>query len=104
MHITGRICLALVCGWSGVAQETYGQAAGFWLLILPAAGRLAYLVRNQRHAPSTRLNFFGMLFALTISTGITFERTLPGLWIVAYSALLSGAGLLGIYLYKDQEG
>ena len=98
------IYLTLVCGWSGVAQETYGHAAGFWLLILPAIGRLAHLVRNQRHDPSTLLCFFGMLFALTICTGITFERTLPGLWIVAYSALLSGAGLLGIHLYKGQDG
>jgi uncharacterized membrane protein len=98
------IYLALICGWSGVAQETYGQAAAFWLLILPATGRLAYLIRNNRHAPATLLSFFGMLFALCISTGIAFERTVPGLWIVAYSALLSGAGLLGIHLYEEREG
>jgi uncharacterized membrane protein len=98
------IYLALACGWSGVAQDTYGQAAGFWLLILPAIGRLACLVRNNRHDPATLLSFFGMLFALCISTGIVFERTVPGLWIVAYSALLGGAGLLGIHLYEGREG
>jgi len=96
--------LALACGWSGVAQETYGQAAGFWLLILPGLARLAYLIRTDRHTPETLLNLWGMLIALCIATGMTFERTLPGLWIIAYSALLSGTGVLGIQLYNNQTG
>ncbi len=98
------IYLGLICGWSGNAQETYGQAAGFWLLIIPSVARLACMIRSDRHAPDTLISFFGILIALCISTGIVFERTVPGLWIVAYSALLSGAGLLGMYLYKDRDG
>lgn len=98
------IYLALACGWSGVAQETYGQAAGFWLLMIPPIARLVYLLRTKLHAPDTLLSLWGILFALCISTGIVFERSVPGLWIVAYSALLSGAGLLGMYLYKDRDG
>jgi hypothetical protein len=62
------------------------------------------LIRNNRHAPETLLSLWGILFALCISTGIVFERTVPGLWIVAYSALLSGAGLLGMYLYGERDG
>lgn len=98
------IYLALACGWSGVAQETYGQAAGFWLLIVPPIIRLVPLLRKNLHAPETLLSLWGLLFALCISTGIVFERAVPGLWIVAYSALLSGAGLLGIHLYKGLDG
>ena len=98
------IYLALICGWSGVAQETYGQAAGFWLLMVPPIAHLVPLVRNNRHAPSTLLSLWGILFTLCISTGIVFEKTVPGLWIVAYSALLSGAGLLGMHLYRDRTG
>ena len=100
----GLIYLALACGWSGVAQEEAGQAAGFWLLILPTIGRLVYLIRTQRHAPETLLNVWGMLFALCIATGLTLERTVPGLWIVAYAALLSGAGLIGMHLYGERDG
>ncbi|RKX46754.1 MAG: hypothetical protein DRP64_02740 [Verrucomicrobia bacterium] len=98
------IYLALACGWSGVAQDTYGQAAEFWLLMVPPIIRLVYLIRKDRHAPDTLLSLWGILFALCISTGIVFEKTVPGLWIVAYSALLSGAGLLGMHLYGDREG
>jgi len=98
------IYLALACSWSGLAQETYGQAAGFWLLMIPAIVRLVSLLRRNLHAPDTLLSLWGILFALCISTGIVFERAVPGLWIVAYSALLSGAGLLGMYLYKDRDG
>lgn len=98
------IYLALACGWSGVAQETYGQAAGFWLLMVPPIIRLVQLLRRNLHAPETLLSLWGILFALCISTGIVFERTVPGLWIVAYSALLSGAGLLGMHLYSERDG
>lgn len=100
----GLIYLALACSWSGVAQEDMGQAAGFWLLILPGIARLVHMVRKNRHSPETLLNLWGILFALCISTGIVFERTVPGLWIIAYAALLSGAGLLGIHLYGKREG
>ncbi len=98
------IYLALACSWSGVAQETYGHAAGFWLLMLPPIIRLMSLIRNDRHAPGTLLSLWGILFAFCISTGIVFEKTIPGLWIIAYSALLSGSALLGMHLYSDREG
>lgn len=98
------IYLALACGWSGVVQETYGQASGFWLLLAPPIIRLVQLLQHDRHAPETLLSLWGMLFTLCVSTGIVFERTVPGLWIVAYSALLSGAGLLGMHLYGEREG
>ncbi len=98
------IYLALACGWSGVAQDTYGQAAGFWLLMVPPITRLVSLMRKDRHAPDSLLSLWGILFTLSISTGIVFERTVPGLWIVAYSALLSGAGLLGMHLYGERDG
>ncbi len=96
--------LALVCGWSGAAQDTYGQAAAFWLLVLPATLRIALLMRTNRDSVETAISLAGLLAALCVGTGIAFERTVPGLWIVAYSALLSGAGLLGLCLYGEREG
>jgi uncharacterized membrane protein len=98
------IYLALACGWSGAAQSSYGQAAAFWLLLLPAALRLAHLARASRDSVETVISLAGMLAALCVSTGLAFERTVPGLWIVAYSALLSGAGLLGLCLYGERDG
>jgi len=98
------IYLALACGWSAAAQDAYGQAAAFWLLLLPAVAHLARLIAAHRHANDTALACAGMLLALCVGTGLVFERTVPGLWIVAYSALLSGAGLLGLWLYGERDG
>jgi len=98
------IYLGLSWGWSEVAQETYGHAAGFWLLILPAIGKLVAMIRRNRHSPDTLVSFFGVLFTLCMSLGFVFERTIPGLWIIAYSTLLSCAGLVGIHYYKGCEG
>ena len=98
------IYLALIAGWSGAAQQDYGQASAFWLLMLPAIGKLCAMLKVKRNDPDTLISFFGVLLTLIISTGIVFERTIPGLWIVAYSALLSGTALLGLKLYGAQEG
>lgn len=98
------IYLALACGWSGVAQETYGQAGAFWLLVLPAAAYVAHLVRSGRDAPQTAIGLTGLLLSVSVGTALVLERTVPGLWVVAYSALLSGAGLLGFWLYGDRSG
>lgn len=98
------IYLGLICGWSGAAQSEYGQAIGFWPLILPAIGKVAAMIRVQKDAPDTLVCLSGLLLTLAISTGIVFERTVPGLWIVAYSALFSGAALWGLYAYGDKDG
>lgn len=98
------IYLGLICGWSGAAQSTYGHALGFWLLILPALGKVGAMVRVQKDSPDTLVSLFGVLISLAISTGIVFERTVPGLWIIAYSALLSGSALWGLHIYGDKDG
>ncbi len=98
------IYLALTCGWSGVAQDTYGHAAGFWILIIPALVHLIKLVRNERYAAETSICFVGMIVALCVSLGIALEHSIPGLWIVTYSTLLSGISLMGVRLYGDRRG
>ncbi|MDF7806092.1 DUF2157 domain-containing protein [Pontiellaceae bacterium B12219] len=98
------IYLALICGWCGAAQQNYGQATAFWLLLLPALGKVSAMVRVRRNDPDTLVSLFGFLSCLTISLGIVFERTVPGLWIIAYSALLAAAALFGILFYEDEDG
>lgn len=96
--------LALICGWTGLAQEAYGQAAGFWVLLIPAVVRCILKVRADRNAPVTVLNLSGLLIAFCIAIGAAFERTVPGLWIVAYSAFLSAAALCGTHCGFENDG
>lgn len=98
------IYLALIGGWSVAAQEAYGQAAAFWLLALPPVAFLVQRLRADRCGNEAALAFAAVLLTACVCTGATFERTVPGLWIVAYSALLSGAGLLGLWLYGARDG
>jgi len=98
------IYLALITSWTGLAQNEYRQAVGYWPLLLPALVYLRQQLRQNRHSPVSLLALYGLLFSITISLGIVFERTLPGLWTIAYAALLTGFYLLGITYYKDEDG
>jgi len=98
------IYLALITTWTGVAQNEYRQAVGYWPLLVPALLYLRQRLRQDRHAPSTLFTLYGLLFSITISLGIVLERTVPGLWTMAYAALLTGCYLLGITRYDESEG
>lgn len=98
------IYLGLIGGWSIAAQADYGQAAAYWLLLLPAIGKLWGMLKIKRHEPDTLVSFFGLLLAMLISVGVVFEKTVPGLWIVAYSALLGGVALIGLKFYGHEDG
>jgi uncharacterized membrane protein len=98
------VYLGLIWGWTINAQETYGQAAAFWALFAPAALFTVQGIRGDADHPATLIRVWGALLALIMSVGFVLERTVPGLWIIAYSALLSGAGLLGVRLYAGRQG
>lgn len=98
------IYLALITCWTGVAQNEYRQAVGYWPLLIPALFYLRQRLQENRHAPTALLALYGLLFSITISLGIVFERTVPGLWTMAYAALLTGCYLLGITRYETAEG
>lgn len=92
--------LALITGWTGVAQNEYQQAVGYWPLLVPALFFLRQRLRKNTHSPDTLLTIYGLLLSITIALGIVFERTVPGLWTMAYAALLTGCYLIGITHYE----
>ena len=83
--------LALVCGWSAAAQDRYGQAAAFWPLLLPALAWQARLFLADGNSAQANVAFAGLFTALCVGMGLALERTVPGLWVIAYAALLSGS-------------
>jgi len=94
--------ITLICSWSGAAQNEYGQALGFWLLLIPAVVHVIRLIRHE--APSELLSLWGLMLMLPIALGIVLERTVPGLWIVGYASFLSLSGLLGLRLFPTKSG
>ena len=94
--------IALICSWSIVAQDEYGQAAGFWLLLIPAIIYVRQRVRNRgQHG---RLSLWGLMLMLSIALGIVLERTIPGIWILIYASFLSLSGLIGLRLFPSESG
>ena len=106
LRSTGSILfyLVLLVTWTGISQEQNGQALAFWGLILPPVYWTVQKIRTQKYSPETLLSLWGLLLAITCSLGIVLEKTVPGLWIVIYSAFLSGIALLGMWLYREQDG
>lgn len=96
--------LALVCGWSAAAQDRYGQAAAFWPLLLPALAWQARLFLADRNSAQANVAFAGLFTALCVGMGLALERTVPGLWVIAYAALLSGSALFGFAFYGERSG
>ncbi len=94
--------IVLICCWSGAAQDQYGQALGFWLLLIPA---LIYVIQQIRtNYQSGLLALWGLMLMLPIALGMVLERTIPGLWIIAYASFLSLAGLLGMRHFPTAYG
>jgi uncharacterized membrane protein len=94
--------ITLICSWSDAAQDEYGQALGFWLLLIPAVVHVVRLIRREAH--EGLLSLWGLMLMLSIALGIVLERTVPGLWIVAYACFLSLSGLLGLRLFPTESG
>jgi len=94
--------ITLICSWSGAAQDEYGQALGFWLLLIPAVIHVVRLIRREAHEGLVSL--WGLILMLPIALGIVLERTVPGLWIISYACFYSLSGLLGLRLSPTESG
>jgi uncharacterized membrane protein len=94
--------IGITC-WSGFAQVEIGHAAMFWplfALIVPCVFQSA---KNNIYSNRTRLLFWGVAVCLCISVGIVMEGTIPGLWIIVYSALFAGLYLVDTLLLSENK-
>jgi uncharacterized membrane protein len=88
--------MAGITAWSGYQQVEHGYAEAFWLLALLLAPHLWQSFRRDSFGiRSTWLSWAGAL-TLCVATGITLERSLPGLWILIYTSLLAFLYLAGV--------
>ncbi|MGB0257583.1 MAG: DUF2157 domain-containing protein, partial [Coraliomargarita sp.] len=96
--------LALICFWTGHAQDRYDQAIGFWPLLLPALAWCFQCSRNSWTAPRTLISLWALMLSLPIALGISLEHKFPGLWIVTYASYFGLIGLLGLRFYPNCHG
>jgi uncharacterized membrane protein len=75
--------------WAGLVQQYAAHAVGFWPLTLLLAPMIVQALRQRESSPTAIWLTLGTLAYLTIGVGIVLEKTLPGLWIIAYASLMT---------------
>ncbi|MBI4558539.1 MAG: DUF2157 domain-containing protein [Candidatus Hydrogenedentes bacterium] len=84
-----------ITSWAGHVQSESGHAAWFWLLALLATPHAVAVIRRDPDGPRAIILAKAVCLCLTVATGVVFEKMLPGLWIVMYSALFGVFFLVG---------
>lgn len=96
--LAAGVALALITGWAGVATEA-GRAVGYWLWLLPLGPWLWRAWRRVGESMRAAWALWALALSLLVGLGFSLDRSLPGLWIVAYSGLL--ATLIGCDTCRD---
>lgn len=91
--------LAGMVFWAIDAQEHGGQAVLFWPLAALILPHTIAAARENVYAVRPVVLFWGLALALCIATGVTLEKILPGLWIIAYGGLFAVLYLAGEFWF-----
>lgn len=97
------LTLAWAVWWAGAAQIEGETAVFFWPFIAASLPFFIARFRENRYAPSVIRLSLATAVALTAGLGISLEKSLPGLWIIAYPSLFSLLYTLSAYLYPDRK-
>lgn len=89
LYLIGATC------WSIAAQSEGGHALWYWPLFVAVVPLLWWEHHRDAAAPRNAFLAWVCALALCVGLGVSLERVLPGLWIVAYAALLGAFSLLG---------
>ncbi|GMV94588.1 MAG: DUF2157 domain-containing protein [Candidatus Hydrogenedentes bacterium] len=88
--------MAGITAWCGYQQSEHGYAEAFWILAVLIAPHIWHSFRRDSFGiRSTWLSWTGAL-TLCVATGISLERSLPGLWILIYTSLFTFLYLAGV--------
>ncbi len=87
--------MAGITCWAAAIQHEGSYALLFWPLAAFLSPHIWWAYKHAPEGPRTRLLTWGFCLALTVATGLVLERTMPGLWIIVYSALFCTLLLAG---------
>ena len=90
--------VGLTC-WAGYMQGEGSHAVLFWPLAAVMGPHLWKAAKENPYGPRVVLLGWVLALCLCVATGITLEKTWPGLWIVVYCGLFATMYLLGDYAF-----
>lgn len=90
------IYLSGILFWCAYSQTMGGHALWYWFFFLAVLPDQYLLMKKEKYENRTAVINWFLIINILIGTGISLEKTLPGLWILIYSMLLTFIFLLGI--------
>ena len=96
--------LAGITAWSGYSQIEGGHAVFFWLLLALIIPRVVLEFRKNFYSNNSLYIAWVMVLCLTVATGVTLEKVMPGLWMIIYSAFFTCLYLVGSLWFRDAPG
>ncbi len=87
--------------WTSLSRVHGGDSLLYWPLFAAVLPRLVLSIRADRYSANSVC--LGWIAALSLFSGlgVSLEKTVPGLWIVAYAFLFASLRLFGALLYAD---
>lgn len=93
-----------LCSWVISVQDRGGHALWYGPLLGGVLPFIWYSLQNGRALIRTRFLAWVLCLSFILSLGFVLERSLPGIWIVAYTSLFAVFYLVGRTWYRDTPG
>lgn len=78
-----------ISAWTCLRQAGGGEAAAFWPFLLLILPRVGFKLAKDRHSAESGLSLLMVAACLSVCLGVSLEKVMPGLWIIAYGSLFS---------------
>lgn len=75
--------------WAGYEQSSSRHAVMFWPLIASAVPHVWIATKADAYSTRSVWLRWALALCLCVATGITLEKTIPGLWIIVYSSMFA---------------
>lgn len=95
--------MAAITAWAGFAQSEGGQSVFFWVLLALLVPYVYMKLKQDRFSNRSVFLCWAVALALCADLGITLEKVLPGIWIIAYSCYFTVLYSLGKIWNKDAQ-
>ncbi len=100
-NLVAILYLVGITSWASISQISGNHAVFFWPLIgLIFPHYLKYLFKDKFSSVSVWLSS-ALCLCFTVAIGISLEKTLPGLWIIIYSAFYAILYLIHKFWFDD---
>lgn len=95
------VYLGALTVWTSMSQWDGGNSLWYWPLFAAIVPRLVAHARKDRYGSTTAYLGWITALSLCIGLGVSLEKALPGLWIVAYALLFACLRLSGSLAFGD---